>query len=81
MQGESDVEPRASRAEVPPDVSREQRKLSEITKQIRKRRWMGLADEAQSTADAAGVLPNPVDAERPRSSAPPISTTPSQLTR
>jgi hypothetical protein len=41
---------------------------------------MGLADEAQSTADAAGVLPNPVDGERPRSSAPRISTTPSHLT-
>jgi hypothetical protein len=63
------MEPRASRAEVP-DVSGEQRKLSESTKRIRKQRWMGLADEAQKTADAAGALADPVDAERPRSAVP-----------
>jgi hypothetical protein len=49
------MEPRASQVAVP-DVSGEQRKLSEITKRIRKRRWIGLADEAQTTADAAGEL-------------------------
>lgn len=72
------MEPRASQVEVP-DVSGEQRKLSEITKRIHKRRWIGLADEAQTTADAAGALANPVDAERPRSSGQLPSTTPSQL--
>jgi hypothetical protein len=56
------------------------RLASELSAKLTERRWMGLADEAQSTADAAGVLPNPVDAERPRSSAPRISTIPSHLT-
>jgi hypothetical protein len=40
------MESHLSRREIP-DVSGEQRTLSEITKRIRKLRWMGMEDEAQ----------------------------------
>jgi hypothetical protein len=61
------MESHLSRQEIP-DVSGEQRTLSEITKRIRKLRWVGMEDEAQRLQTQAGLLRRPVSGQRARSS-------------